>query len=66
MSLKKLIFAGGANGLKKQNCLKLCKFREHYSAGTGHFEKLTCMCFATRVKMLTERVRTLEESLKIM
>ena len=66
MIYKKLIFVGGANDLKNQNCLKLCKFRKYYSDGPSHFEKLTCMCFVTRAKMLTERVRTLDESLKIM
>ena len=52
--------------LKNQNCLKLCIFRGYFSAETSHFEKLTCMCFVTRDKMLSECVRTLDKNLKIM
>ena len=59
-----MIFVSGANGLKNQNSLKLCKFRGRYLSEKSHFERLICMRFVTRVKILMERGRTLDENLK--
>ena len=59
-----MIYVSGANGLKNQNSLKLCKFRGLYLSEKIHFERLIWMRFVTRVKMLTERGRPLDENLK--
>ena len=51
---------------KESELLETVQIPQALFRGTSHFEKLTCMCFVTRAKILTERVRTLDESLKIM
>ena len=40
----------GANGLKNQSCLKLCKFCGHYSAERNYFKKtiLNVFCDASQ------------------
>ena len=64
--LKEADLRGWRKWFKESELLETVQIPQALFRRTSHFEKLTCMCFVTRAKMLTERVRTLDESLKIM
>ena len=64
--LKEADLRGWRKWFKESELLETVQIPQALFRRTSHFEKLTCMCFVTRAKMLKERVRTLDESLKIM